>query len=311
MAIQRAYQEVSARNANTLTLAARPGSGRMVSRIGVAGATDGDYATIKNGPTTVGYFALGAGGQSHLAMYPNNVRGMNIFDVLKKYGLPYQIPIKEGDTLTVSFPTAASAVKIEYADVDPGDINPAAAFGRESTTGPMVLYGTNSAALAATGYIPINLSKMPTELTDFPWQINAEPGKTYVAHAIMAQDKAITTAVAGDYAQTTNLRLTKNREVLFDPNQNGFVTLGDLSNDGTATTTNNSGDNQLPLWGDDGQRMPFTLPAPVTFAPGDELLIEQRIDVAGAGGPFPVGAAIAALLVMVNPPTQGAAGGQQ
>lgn len=310
MAVQRPYQEISGQNVNTLTLPTRPGSGRVVTRISVAGGTNAEFATIKNGPTTTGYFAVGDTTQNHLGVAPNNTQDMNVFDVLKSLGLPATIPVKEGDELTVSFATAATAVKIEYQDVDPADIKPTDPFGREATSGPMILYGTNNAAQAATGYTPINKSLMPVELTDFPWETNAEPGKNYAIYAYMANDLGVTTAVAGDNSLTTNQRITKNRETLYDPLQAGFVIRGDISSAGVAQTNTNSGINQVPMAGGGNDKMPAVLPTPTNIAPGDELLLEQAIEVQGAGAGVAADALTAAILVMVNPPATGGGGGQ-
>lgn len=303
MAVQRPYQEQASENVSDLALAPRPGSGRMLRRIAVANASQPAWATIQNGPTTVGYYRVGADEENHLAMRPANTGGMNVYDLLKALALPYKIPVNEGDTLTVTLSAGTGDIKLEWADVDPGDIDPTQPFGRSAKSMPMMLYGTNSAAAAASDYAAIDDSLMPSAFTQFPFARDAEPGRTYAVHALMAQDIDVTTTTAGEEWATDRLRVTLNREVLYDPTQAGFLTIGKPGTEGLGVTFKGQGTNQLPFAGDQLNRQPFILNDALMVNAGDELKLDQLVNfTAGAG--FAAGDLLVALLTELNPPAK-------
>lgn len=303
MAVQRPYQEQAAEGVGHLDLTPRPGSGRMLRRIAVANASQATWATVQNGPTTIGYYRVGANEENHLAMRPANTGGLNVYDILKSLALPYKIPVNEGDTLTVTLTAGTADIKLEWADVDPGDIDPTQPFGRSAKSMPMMLYGTNSAAVAASDYAAIDNSLMPSAFTQFPFGRDAEPGRTYAVHAVMAQDIDVTTATAGEEWATDRLRITLNREVLYDPTQAGFLTIGGGATEGTAATVKGQGTNQLPFAGDQLNRQPFILNAPLMVNAGDELKLDQLVNFTGGAG-FAAGDLLVALLTELNPPAQ-------
>lgn len=293
MAVLYPYREQTARGVSSISLAPVAGRAYIVTRISVIGVAAPTFAEIVNGPTTVGYFSTGPAAVNHLAHPLDFTGGINIFDTFKSLGLPAEIPVVEGDTLQVSWNGNAALAKIEYREVDPGDAKPADPFGRESRDFPLVLYGTNDAAQPTTGYAALRDSLLPVQLTQFPYEILAEASRRYTIYGVLGLDVEESTGVAGQAWRTTALRATLERETLWDRSRVGFAMIGDGATDAGSERSIGAGINQIPFAGGGPTNGIFVLPTPLQVGPGEELIIEQGIEVdagAGAGvGDFLVG----------------------
>lgn len=302
MAVQRPYREITARNATQLVVADEAGRGKVVTRISVAGAAAG-FATVQNARTTVGYFAIGPAYRNHLADPHDHAAGVNAFDTWRAWGWPAEIPVAEGDSLTITTDVTASLIKAEYREVDPGDISITAPFGRQSSTLPMILYGSNAAAITAAGYHQIDDSLMPVQLTQFPYEQLAEAGRRYMLKGVGALDvEENEGGTAEPTWNTGHLRLTLDRESLFDPDAVGWATIGDGAvAGGTADFARGEGINQVPLAPTSHGQMVFALAEPLMIDGSRELIVEQSIEETNAGWTAAAGDLLTALWVQMQP----------
>lgn len=307
MAVQRPYREVVARDTNQLVVDDEAGRGKIITRISVVTPNSG-FASVQNARTTVGYFAVGPAFRNHLANPHDHTAGANAFDVWRMWGWPAEIPVAEGDTLTIDTDVTASLIKAEYREVDPGDINIANPFGRQSSRLPLILYGSNAAAITAAGYHRINDSLLPVQLTQFPYEQLAEAGRIYDLKGIGALDVEDNEGgTPNPIWNTGHLRLTLDRETLFDPDAVGFATIGDGATPGTAADfARGEGINQVPFAPTQHGQMLFALDTPLQIDGSRELIVEQSIEEQTAGWTADAGDLLTALWVMMRP-----AGGNQ
>lgn len=286
MAVVYPYRIRTAQGVSSYSLPIMPGRAYQVKRIAVQGCAVDGFATITNGPSTVGFYQVGSLAWNHLGQWSAGEGGTNIFDLYKAWGLPAEIPVAEGDALIITLPGVADMVTVEYAEVDPADVKKDDPFGREGKSLPLVLYGTNAAAQAATGYQALTASLMPAQLTAFPYGQVAETSRQYTIHGIMAQDiEGNEFAAAVDhYWRTTFLRMTLERETLYDVDRNGFPMIGDGAVAGSVNAVYGGGLTKIPWAAREAGIMTFRLPVPLLVGPGQELVCEQGFVVdSGAG----------------------------
>lgn len=292
MAVRYPYRLATAQGAASLNVTPPAGRGIVVTHIGVRTTQQEDFAQVTNGPTTVGYFSTGEHNRNHIP--PRNINDQDtagrrqekrgILAEAEDLDLPAEFPVAEGDTFTVELSNSAELIEVEYREVDAGDIDPTQPNGRDSRRGLLVMYGTNAQAIGAGGYNVLRRSLLPAQLPQFPYEELVPAGSQVNLVAAAAIDNETTTTTGGDAWRTTALRLTKNREILFDPNRTGWVVRGDGASDGADEEIDGQGINQIPYPGDARVGDFRQLPEPQTFAEGDELTVEMGVEVdQGAG----------------------------
>jgi hypothetical protein len=286
MAVIYPYRIRSARAVSIYTLPIMPGRAYLVRRIAVMGCAVNGFATITNGPSTVGFYQVGALAWNHLGQWSAGEGGSNIFDVFRMLGLAGEIPVAEGDALIITLPGEADLVMVEYAEVEPADVVKTAPFGREGKELPLVLYGTNAAAQAASGYQALTASLLPAQLTAFPYGQVAETSRKYTIHGIVAQDiEGNEFAAAADhYWRTTYLRMTLERETIYDVDRNGFPMIGDGAAAGSINAVYGGGLTKIPWAAREAGIELFRLPVPLVVGPGEELVLEQGFEVVDGAG---------------------------
>lgn len=286
MAVIYPYRIRSARAVSSYTLPIMPGRAYLVRRIAVMGCAVNGFATITNGPSTVGFYQVGALAWNHLGQWSAGEGGSNIFDIYRMLGLAGEIPVAEGDALIITLPGEADLVMVEYAEVEPADVVKTAPFGREGKELPLVLYGTNAAAQAASGYQALTASLLPAQLTAFPYGQVAETSRKYTIHGIVAQDiEGNEFAAATDhYWRTTYLRMTLERETIYDVDRNGFPMIGDGAAAGSINAVYGGGLTKIPWAAREAGIELFRLPVPLVVGPGEELVLEQGFEVVDGAG---------------------------
>ena len=274
------YREKIVLAADSLTLNPVPGRSFKITSIQVKTSQTEDWATLKSGLSSVGYFSVGDEDHNHLPLFPDISNPESLLHFLETSEFVTAYPVVEGDPFQVRLGNAADLIKIEYEEYDAADMTADMPNGKASPQLLLTLYGTNKTAVTAAGYASIDKLLNPKEFTSFPFESVVPTGRSFKIHALLCLDVS-----DNDYPgsvdkihNTKYLKLTKNREVLYDSDMNGFYVAGTGAVAGSINTVVNNGTNQLPYVGNDKAGGFFLLPADLVCDPGDELNIEVSID---------------------------------
>lgn len=245
------------------------------------------YLTIKIDNVTVGYYRCVGKSGNHLGGASSSTIACNLMRFLVDRGLPFSLPVAEGQKLNVSRAAGTGKIIVLYDRFDAGDIRADMPCGTDSKNYGFIQYLRESALLTDDGDMLLDTSITPAEFPDFPAG-KAVPAKMRIKlHGIAGCPVAnFASADVGMY--TTYLKLTREREVLFDENRRGFLFWGDDQTAQTAIYTlgksiigsgavyaefNSFWANQPPLMFD----------PPLVFESGEELLVYLTWVKAGAG----------------------------
>ena len=279
MAIIFPYREKIKLAAATLTLDPVPGRSFKVTGVEVKTSEAEDFAILKSGLSSVGYFSVGDADRNHLPLFPDVANPESLLHFLETSELVTHYPVVEGDTFSVILANAADLIKITYEEYDAADMLATMPNGKASEQLLIALYGTHDADVTAAGYVAINKMLNPREFTNFPFESVVPTGRSFRIHCILCLDIS-----DNDYPGSVDkvhytkfLRLTKNREVLFDSDMQGFYVLGDGAAAGSINTVINNGTNQLPYVGNSKAGGFFLLPEDLSCDPGDELNVEVSL----------------------------------
>lgn len=282
MGIRVPFKEMVVLGGTSLTLSARAGESLRIHDIINRQASGLDsYLSVSIDQTLVRYAQLGVLLMSHTSGLNPLHPQMTIFKRLKNAGVETDLPIAEGQTLTITGFLAADTVKVIYSEWDAGDNKKTDANGSESKVATFIQYGTNAqlVALGYVGYVAMDNMINPSTFPVFPYE-GAVPANSKI-ELLSIGAISYTKAAAGPVnSYTTRLRLTKNQETLFDRDKVGFVCFGTPSLVADAYLNDNT---QLP-WGASAEHTPpLIFPQPILFEASDRLYTEFLIAITGAG----------------------------
>lgn len=275
----------------------------LVRGIFVDPSSNDTYLTIKIDNVTVAYYRLVGKSGNHLGGISENVIGANLMRFLVEKGLPFSLPIAEGQKLNVSRYAETGRVQILYDRYDAGDITSVMPSGTQSKDYGFLQYLRESAVLTATGDMHLDTAITPAEFPDFPAD-KAVPAKMQIKlHGIAGC--AVADFASGDNGfYTTFLKLVREREVLCDEDRAGFLFRG---NDQTAQTAQyrltksliNSGAEFAEFNSFWANEKPLMFDPPFVFESGEELLVYLSWVKIGTHT-MPVNLADVALILEVN-----------
>ena len=287
MGIIYPFREKAVLSASEITLTPTPGRSYKITDIAVETTQSEDFATIRSGLASVGYLSVGDSDHNHLSLFPDIANPQSLRKFLELAEMVVDYPVIEGDTFSVRLANASELIKICYEEYEAADMTADLPNGKAAKQLLILLYGTNAKTLDAEGFVTVDKMLTPAEFPNFPFESVVPTGRTFRLHAIAFLDISHNsyTGSVDTIMNTKHLRLTKNREVLFDPDMLGFYVRGDGAVTGSINTVVNNGDNQLPYVGNSAAGGFFILPEDVEFKAGDELISEVYID--GTFGLFP------------------------
>jgi len=267
----------SALNTAGLTLEADVGESFLVKNI-VVGRVDTDgYLAVKIDNFSVAYWLVKGKRGNQLSGTRLKYAGYNLMDKLVKRGLPFALPIAEGQKLTLPVLDGIGSMQVVYDIYDAGDIRSDMPNGTASKNFAFIQYLRESAVLIATGDMLLDTSITPAEFPDFPAGRAVPPKMKIKLHGIHGSPVA-DFASSGNGFYTTYLKLIKEREVLLDEDRDGIPFLGYSSATGAAnyasveTLVGNGGEQGLAsndMKFDD----PYWFDPPIEFSAGEELLV--------------------------------------
>lgn len=235
------------------------------------------YITVKIDNVTVAYYRCVGKSGNHLGGASASSIARNLMRFLVERGLPFSLPVAEGQKLNISRPTGTGKIVILYDRYDAGDIRTDMPCGSASKNYGFLQYLRESAVLAASGDMLLDTAITPAEFPDFPAG-KAVPAKMLIKLHGIAGCPVADFASGDNGFYTTYLKLIREREVLFDEDRDGFLFWG---NDQTAQ----QGIYTLPkgiigsgaeypefnsFW---ANKQPLMFDPPLEFTGGEELLI--------------------------------------
>jgi len=266
----------SALNTAGLTLQADLGESFLVKAIYVGIVTTDSYLAVKVDNFSVAYYKVKGKRGNQLWGFQKQKYGLNLMALLVERGLPFAIPVAEGQKLTLPVLDGAGYMQVLYDRYDAGDIVATMPNGTASKRFAFVQYLRESSVLTASGDMLLDTSLTPAEFPDFPAGKPVPARMKIKLHGITAYPVAdFASSDNGFY--TTYLKLVRDREVLFDEDRNGFPFLGNASASSTAYYWNGESiigsvdDVDNPSHGE--VRGPLFFVPPIEFLSGEELLV--------------------------------------
>jgi len=252
----------------------------LVKAIFVNPSTADTFVTMKIDNVTVGFYRVYGKSGNHLGGLKGNRAGRNLMRFLVERGLPFSLPIAEGQKLNVSRPDGDNQIQILYDRYDAGDIRADMPCGSAAKNYGFLQYLREGTVLTASGDMHLDTAITPAEFPDFPAG-KAVPAKMSIKlHGIVGcpfSDYAyVTDGYRGYYSDY--LKLTREREVLFDEDRDGILFRG--RKEGSQETYYENIDSIIGSCADFysaiqdyAQKDPFMLDPPLVFASGEELLV--------------------------------------
>jgi len=281
------YREKTFLAVSEATLSPIPGRSFKVNDIEVVTTQTEDWALLKSGLSSIGYFSVGDIDHNHLALFPDISNPESLRHFLQTAEFVPFYPVIEGDPFTVKLANAATLIKITYEEYDAAEMKAVMPNGKASDQLLLNLYGTNLSTLTAEGWLQVDKMLNPKEFANFPFEAVVPTGRSFKIHALAGLDISHNsyTGSANTIMNTKHCRLTLNREILYDTDMKGFYMKGAGAANGSVNTKVNNGNNQIPYMGNKHAGGFFLLPQDLVCNPGDELGIDVYID--GTFGVFP------------------------
>ncbi len=281
MARQQPYMVKEVESVSSLTLTPPAGKSILVKDINVVTTQASDFATIKTGQATVGYFQVAPVKRNHLTLTRPGKQNLSILQFLAKRGINTTYPVPEGLTFQVSLANNAALIRVVYEEWDAADIKESMPNGPGAGELVFVNYGTNKNEITASDWSTLDTNRNPAEFPDFPF------GATVPSNAVMEIlgigcvdiHRNTYTGAANNYSKTERIRLYKGRECLFDRDFNGFFTQGAGAAAGSANYSYFGGTNEMPYYSQDDLGDLFMFQDPLVFVGGEELRIQQKCTI--------------------------------
>lgn len=222
------------------------------------------FCEFKTGRMSVGYFSNAYLNANHLEQCAVAMNVGNLLDQMIAKGIMVGYPVAEGEKFYVHNQYAAAHYRAVYYEIyEAGDMVAEMPNGSKTKEFSFVNYGTNLAAIVANKYGEADVSQNPTEYPAFPFGADVPPKTEIDIHAFLVLNFDPTGATGTTRDEVRSLRLTKDREVLWDKTRQGYYC--------TQGMTRTS-------WGC-GRQAPVSkvdwLPEPMTFTEGEELKVEM------------------------------------
>lgn len=258
-------QWASVAGLKSMELEAETGESILIKGVDAYAPDDGsNFTEFKIGRLTVGYFYTKKAYANHLEQFEAAMNVGNILTQMIDRGIMTGYPVAEGEKFLIDNKDAAARYRaVFYETYDAGDMVSEMPNGSKAKEFSFVNYGTNESEITANTYGEADFALNPSEYPAFPFGDDV-PSKTEIdIHAILVLNFDPTGATATTRDEVRSLRLTKDREVLWDKTRQGIYCTQGMSRLCWGCT------RQAPVvkvqW----------LPEPLHFEAGEELKVEM------------------------------------
>jgi len=203
------------------TLEARAGESLRVKRIECVPSSNDTYLTVAVDRTTVAFYRIKGKAGNHLGTLHGAYLRKNIMEFLSNVGINVSIPVPTGQTLSVSRYAETGNVIVIYDRFDAADIKASDPNGPDCKEYVFLQYAKVGIAPTASGDAVVDTSLTPTEFPDFPCGAVVPADHVIEMVGIVGSPIYAYVATPGTW-QSTYLKLTKGREVLFDADRLGI-----------------------------------------------------------------------------------------
>jgi len=283
MVLKEPYMEKIVEDANTISLTARETQSIKVKNVEIYGLTTEQLAELYVEKTLVNCVKVAPSKKNMLIPIREGVRTPNLWRELEPKGIILDIPLAEGETLTVKTKDKFTYAKITYELWDAGDILNTMPNGSKAVEYTYFVYGTNAEAWKKAGYHDVNKAITPAEYPAFPFGVKVPSGYEIEVLGLFANEFAVDIGDGTSYLGSSisqRLRLMKIRECLFDADMKGFMLKGIADTTYVSTTARfqeNDNLNQIPYQAEGIDGKLFLLPTPLKFIAGEELTPQIEI----------------------------------
>lgn len=273
-------------NTAGLTLQADAGESFLVKAIFVGRVTTDSYLAAKIDNVSVAYYLVHGKRGNKLGCTRYSYKGLNLMDILVKRGLPFALPIAEGQKLTIPALDGIGTIQVVYDTYDAGDINAAMPNGTECKNFGFIQHLKETTPITDTGDMLLDKTNTPAEFPDFPAG-KAVPSKMkIILHGIEGSPFSDHTS-SGNGFYTTFLKLIRERTVLLDEDRFGIPFLGYSA--ATAAQKYEKSETLIGCVGEIGLAdntnvlaEPFFFDPPLEFVSGEELNVYLTLVKAGS-----------------------------
>lgn len=296
MAVQAPFKEITVENATTLEYTPPAGSAAIITAEFCL--TDNiDVMTLKIGNRTVQAFHVGPYFLNQALPPVLNTTDKSIMKCLKKIGLPTEYPVAEGEKLVLQTSNTARYLGIHFREVDPADVKPDMPNGKAAKERLIFIHGTNSSDITESGWYRLDKCLNPTEMHSWPFEEVACPFNEIQIFSIASPPYQENSYTGGSdvYATQKRLRVWRGTELLFHPNEDGFITEGGGAEAGSYNYKWNGGYNELPMVPSGDEENIFVFEEPLVFKRGEEMAIEVKLDI-DTNAKVPAGRLICSLI---------------
>lgn len=291
MALRQAGIIFRAEASAGLVIAARAQESLRIRRIHVTNpSVSTQFVTLVSDTARVGFFRSNGFGGRHLIAPNETARGDNLLDFMTRYlGFP-GYPVAGGEQFQV-LPNTGTADIFVVADVaDLGDNVQTQPNGSKGNDLTFVNYGTNSAAIAAAGYVKVDGSNNGPEFARFPFGVvgaGLVPAQRRATVQMIGGQAVGRFNAAGVNASTTYLRIRKGSppgETLFDRADVGYPFFGTVPGAGVDyTSVRQNLPSSEAVTSQRGLRPDDVIPPTIELGPNDELALQVGVALTGAG----------------------------
>lgn len=247
--------------ATSLSITAKPGESIRVKGLRAGALVARGFLQCFIDRVSVGFWYIGDINANHLEQFSEATILGNLFERLMQKGVFNGYPVGEGQTFELrSYPTGdniAAAIIYEIGEKD--DFKPVDPNGSQAKEFFFLNYGTNGTIIAVNATGTVDTPRNPSEYPAFPFGavVPAKQNIQIMGFLLMNWKDAFG-VVNPNYAY---LKLIKDRNTLFDEDKNGICIREGMG---------------FGSWGPNrtcGADVEF-FPEPLTFGPGDELLVQ-------------------------------------
>lgn len=262
-------------NTAGLSLQADVGESFLIKAIYIGRVSSTEYLTVKIDNFSVGYWRVYGKRGNELGGIRLSYDGINLMKLLVDRGLPFTLPVAEGQKLTCSVLDGVGDIQVVYDIYDAGDIRSDMPNGTTSKVFAFVQYLRETDVRVLAGDMLLDVSLSLAEFPDFPAGKPVPPNMNIKLHGIHGSPVADYESAGVGY-HSTFIKLVREREVLLDEERHGIPFLGDSA--ATQASQYNKVQSLIGSGGEIGlasndQKLadPFWFDPPLEFMSGQEL----------------------------------------
>ena len=247
---------------SSLSIEAKVGQSLLIKKLKFGALHSGGFAEILIDRVSVGFYYIGDINANHLEQFEMATLLGNVYDRLIDKEIMTGYPVAEGQTFEVRPHTAGATVvgSIVYEIHDAGDMTSDMPNGSTATEFLFLNYGSNAIEIAIDGTGTLDKTRNPSEYPAFPFgEVVPANYSMEILGFLLIDWKDALGNLNPNYAY---LKLIKDRNVLWDDDRNGLCIREGMGFLTWGPCRQTNVDIQL-------------LPAPLTFAAGDELLVQM------------------------------------